>query len=165
MAARKSNWTVEIPEILHTYFKLGWRAVPLRGKIPYMQNWQNAHLTEEEFKAQYKPGDNVGLVTGWLIKDKQGLMALDIDQPGLIGFKHEPWIEKGAMAHTTSVGTRVVFYTDSHEVIRFSRKVTVAPGQLSDAERNLLNWKAWSSAFHSTRIEGWRFEKNGKGGA
>ena len=128
-------------EALPLYFKLGWRAIPIRGKIPYIQNWQLTHLTECEFNAQFRAGDNVGIITGW-IKDKIGLCALDVDQPNLVGFKFEPWIAKGAMAHTTSTGPRLVFYADSQEVLGFSRKVTITRDQLSEEERSRLNWKA-----------------------
>jgi len=129
-------------DVLAVYFRLGWRPIPIRGKVPFFKEWQHTNLSEEEFRKAYAPGDNVGLRTGWLIKDKIGLVALDPDQPGLIGFKPEVWIESGAMTHTTSVGPRVVFYTDSADVVSFTRKVAVRLSELSDEERKLLNKKA-----------------------
>jgi len=124
------------------YFELGWRPTPIKAKKPYREGWQLERLSKDEFQRMLKPWDNVGIITGWLVEGKLGLIAIDVDQPDLIGFNHGLWIEKGAMAHATSVGPRLVFYTDSPEVIRFLRKITVAPDELSDVERKLLNWKA-----------------------
>jgi hypothetical protein len=124
------------------YFKLGWRPIPIKGKKPTMQKWQQAHLTAEEFRANWRSGDNIGIVTGWLGQGKFALMALDVDQGPLIGFNAKTWLEKGAMAHTTSGDPRIVFYTDKAEVALFSKKVSVLPGEVPDEQKPLLTKKA-----------------------
>jgi energy-coupling factor transporter ATP-binding protein EcfA2 len=124
--------------VLGEYFRLGWRVIPLKGKRPFIEGWQNLKLTPEEFKANYREGDNVGVITGWLKQGELALIALDVDEPRLLGFDFDFWIASGAMAHTTSTGKRIVFYTDSAEVAGFSRKVAVAPEDLTEEERQLV---------------------------
>jgi hypothetical protein len=123
------------------YFNLGWRPVPLEGKKPYLPNWEKLSLIKEEFEATIREGDNVGLITGRL-NDKFGLVAIDVDQPDLIGFRPDSFLNKGSMAHTTSTGLRLVFYTDSGEVYAFSRKVQKRADELAEEERQRLNNKA-----------------------
>jgi hypothetical protein len=124
--------------VLGEYFRLGWRIIPLKGKRPFIEDWQNLRLTPEEFKANFREGDNVGVITGWLKPNELALIALDVDEPKLLGFDFNFWIASRAMAHTTSTGKRIVFYTDSPEVAESSRKVAVKPEDLTEEEKQLI---------------------------
>ena len=123
------------------YFRLSWRPIPIEGKKPFLQNWEGRYFIESEFEAARRPNDNVGLVCGRL-NDNYGLVAIDVDQPEFIGFNAGVWLEKGAMAHTTSTGPRLVFYTDCKAVWEFSRKVQKRDNELTVEERSRLNKKA-----------------------
>ncbi|MEM1725500.1 MAG: bifunctional DNA primase/polymerase, partial [Candidatus Bathyarchaeia archaeon] len=121
--------------IVLQYFSLGWRVTPLLGKKPFLENWQNSRLNPEEFKKY--GGCNVGIVTGW-INAKLAVCALDVDEPLLIGFNPQPWLDKGSMAHTTSNALRIVFYTDAAEVASFSKKVSLTPQDLTEEQKKLI---------------------------
>jgi len=116
--------------LIKRYFDLGWRITPLEGKKPFLQGWQNSRLTFREFAEAYRPGNNVGVITGWLKPGELALIALDVDEPILAGFNPEPWLEAGAMAHTTSNALRIIFYTDDNVLAGFSKKVEVKPEDL-----------------------------------
>jgi P4 family phage/plasmid primase-like protien len=45
------------------------------GKSPILKDWPNRHLTIEEFEKHYRPGMNLGVVTGKV----SGLICIDID--------------------------------------------------------------------------------------
>jgi len=125
--------------MINDYFRLGWRVIPLKGKRPFIQGWQNLrYCNPEEFNSNYRECDNVGVITGWLRGGDLALVALDVDEPWLLGFDFDFWKKHGAMAHTTSTGERIVFYTDSPEVAVFSRKVSVKPEDLAEEERQLV---------------------------
>src|SRR4051812_969842 len=47
-----------------------------RGKSPKVKKWQERRLTADEFQQCYKPGDNLGVVTG----KASGLLCVDIDK-------------------------------------------------------------------------------------
>jgi hypothetical protein len=125
-------------DVLGEYFRLRWRVIPLKGKRPFIEGWQNLKLTPEEFKANFREGDNVGVITGWLKEGELALVALDVDEPKVLAFDFDFWIASGAIAHTTSTGKRIVFYTDSAEVASFSRKVAVKPEDLTEEEKQLI---------------------------
>ncbi|MGB9711505.1 MAG: phage/plasmid primase, P4 family [Thermodesulfovibrio sp.] len=127
-------------EIIDEYFRLGWRVIPLRekGKEPVLPNWTNLNLTQDEFEKHWKYGMNVGIATGWLEEEKIGIVALDVDEPELLGFDPDAWIKKGAMAHSTSTTLRIVFYSDSHEVINFTRSMRVNLSELSEEDKKMV---------------------------
>jgi len=126
------------PELIAKYFRLGWRVIPLSGKVPVIPDWTNAWLTKSELQNWIERGCNVGIVTGWTKQDKLALVALDVDEPKLLGFDCEAWINRGAMAHVTGTGFRIVFYTDSPELVKFSRKVIARQSDLSEEDKKLL---------------------------
>jgi hypothetical protein len=129
---------VEPEDILRRYFELGWQAIPLEGKRAFIGGWPNLKFTLEELLRYYARGYNVGVKTGWLEGGGLAVVAIDPDEPKLLNFDPDPWLRRGAMAHTTSTGLRIVFYTDSREVAAFSRKVAVKPEDLGEGERGLV---------------------------
>jgi hypothetical protein len=70
----------KVTNVINQYFKLGWRIIPLHGKKPFIEGWQNLRLALEEFQANYREGDNVGVITGWLKEGGLALIALDVDE-------------------------------------------------------------------------------------
>jgi len=110
----------KIEAVIH-YDKLGWRVIPLKGKIPYWEGWSKAkHENNETIKELARnPSLNVGILCG----EPSKIIAIDVDQPKILGYDPKQAIKLGALAHTTSKGVRLVFRSSNPEVLNFSRKV------------------------------------------
>jgi|Deesub1362A_J573_1020465.scaffolds.fasta_scaffold02465_2 uncharacterized protein (DUF927 family) len=110
-------------DLIKKYWELGWNVIPLRGKQPFTAEWQTRPFPREELLRLVEEGRvlNVGVTTGAL----SGVIAVDVDQPEVIGFDAEPAIRRGALAHSTSKAPRLIFRSSSPEVLGFSRKVTL----------------------------------------
>jgi hypothetical protein len=110
-------------DLIKKYWELGWNVIPLRGKQPFTAEWQSRPFSREELLRLVEEGRvlNVGVTTGAL----SGIIAVDVDQPEVIGFTAEPAIRRGALAHSTSKAPRLIFRSSSPEVLGFSRKVTL----------------------------------------
>lgn len=126
--------------LLKQYDRLGWKIIPLDGKIPYWKGWDDPekwksgeHTNEEAINeiitSRFKL--NVGIVTGRL----SGILRIDVDQPKILGWNPEPAIKKGALAHTTSRGVALVIRSENPEVLAFSKKLVKKKEELDE---NLL---------------------------
>ena len=114
------------------YKKLGWKVIPLKGKKAYWQGWDDPeswtsnnnnspkYTNERTLKElERKPSLNIGIVCGI----PSGIIALDVDQPKLLGYDPEIAIKHGALAHSTSKALRLIFRSSNPEVLNFSRKI------------------------------------------
>lgn len=66
--------------------RMGYRLVPLKGKDPYEQGWQERRHPLPELTQRILGGDNIGIIFGQDLGDGTRLIALDLDldQPVLI---------------------------------------------------------------------------------
>jgi len=75
------NNTESILEHAILYASLGWRVIPLTGKVPVQRNWPQAGTTDEtQIRAWFGPGgqfaaNNIGIVCG----PESGLLVIDVD--------------------------------------------------------------------------------------
>jgi putative DNA primase/helicase len=60
------------------YIRRGWFPVPIppRKKVPKLKNWQNLRLAENDIRAHFGRGENVGLLLG---QASGGLIDIDLD--------------------------------------------------------------------------------------
>ncbi len=110
-------------DLIKKYWELGWNVIPLRGKQPFTAEWQTKAFPRDELLrlVEERRVLNIGVTTGAL----SGIIAVDVDEPEVIGFDAEPAIRRGALAHSTSKAPRLIFRSSSPEVLGFSRKVTL----------------------------------------
>ena len=128
----------EYINFLKQYNKLGFKFIPLRGKRPYWEGWSNP---EKWFSGEYSnqksaqeiltKNTNVGVLTG----DVSKIVAIDVDQPYILGYNPNYAIKKGALAHTTSKAPRLIIYSDNLEVLAFSKKLTKKWTELTEEEK------------------------------
>ncbi|RLI79632.1 hypothetical protein DRP04_08985, partial [Archaeoglobales archaeon] len=99
---------------------------------PITREWTRKPLEVAEIgKVLSKdPHLNIGVVTGKL----SGIVAIDIDQPQIVGFNPESAMKKGALAHTTSKAHRLVFRSNNPEVLA-SKKITRKWTDLTEKEK------------------------------
>jgi hypothetical protein len=63
-------------ETARAYQQRGWCPIPLEGKRPTTQNWQNARYAETELESVFPDGHNVGVISG---EASGGLVDIDLD--------------------------------------------------------------------------------------
>jgi len=117
----------EYINLLKHYDNLRWKLIPLEGKQAYWvgwtnpDKWGNCELSNEQAINEIITSHfrlNVGIVTGELSK----IIAIDVDQPRLLGWNPEPAIKKGALAHTTSKAPRILVSATNPELVAFNKK-------------------------------------------
>jgi hypothetical protein len=102
-------------ELLELYAALGWSLVPLKGKRAYLRDWPRRTFSPENVLEEINAGraDGIGIKTG----PSSHLVAIDVDQPRILEYDPKPAIDRGALAHTTSRGPRVVFRSTNPEIL------------------------------------------------
>ena len=123
-------------DYIKRYTKLGWKVILLDGKRPITKGWTKnpPGITEISKTLSKNPQLNVGVITGEL----SGIIAIDVDQPKLVGYNPNPVIEKGVLAHSTSKAPRLIFRSSNPEVLGFSKKVMIKKEELTEAQKKLL---------------------------
>jgi len=129
--------TTEIIALVQKYHSLGWNVIPLRGKQPFTPGWQKQLFDQAKLLDLLQQGkvSNIGVTTGVL---SGGLLALDVDQPGVAGYSPEPAIKRGALAHTTSKGVRLIFRTENPRLLNFNSKVIIKKNELTEEQKSRL---------------------------
>ena len=137
-------------EYVKYYSKLGWKVIILDGKRPITREWTRKPLEVAEIgKVLSKdPHLNIGVVTGKL----SGIVAIDVDQPQIVGFNPESAMKKGALAHTTSKSHRLVFRSNNPEVLAFSKKITRKWTDLTEEEKEkVVDREKYEKAFEELK--------------
>ena len=133
-----NNKIKKLKNLLPRYEKLGFKLIPLEGKKPFWKGWDDLKLWEDgtynnELTLKTIELDsklNVGIVTGEI----SGIIAIDVDQPFILGWNPDKAIEKRALAHTTSKGVRLIFRSTNPEVLAFSKKLVKLKEEFKESE-------------------------------
>ena len=143
MSGFDENIKNEYLKLLKHYDRLGWKIIPLEGKRPFWKEWDNpekwrngGYSNEETINEiiTSRIKFNVGILTGEI----NNIIAIDVDQPNLVGFNPDYVIKQGALAHTTSKAPRIVLYSNNPEVLAFSKKLGKKWTELTEEEKEIV---------------------------